>query len=349
MADPIRQLYAGNKGLNYGGFTGFGGQGGGATGVVSGLRSTDDYLKMMAADANLADLNMLSEAADGGLMGILTKKPTTSNPYLTGKGSTANELADFNKAFMEQYGVTSTDPLGFEKALSGGDVSKIIKQVKVGENQYQDIPYISYVDRSGESPVNREFEASILSDYKTLPKDEFKARYQGQFGGLGPEFTQMYDTFGDSQFSNLLEEYLPYATGQLSDMPGRSVVDRLSDMIGGSDNVVPKNEVQPNIFDTVELPENYYPEEISDDEMGDIVDYVENLSEPNVDLSENNIDLNQLSPSQEDLEQALSGQNENEGFNITEAIQEYAPAVIEELQEFSNNPLNYLKGFIIKE
>ena len=356
MSDPIRQLYAGNKGLNYGGFTGFGGQGGGSTGIVSGLRSTDDYLKMMAADANLADLNMLSEAADGGLMGILTKKPTTSNPYLTGKDSTANELADFNKAFMEQYGVTSADPLGFEKALSGGDVSKIIKQVKVGENQYQDIPYISYVDRSGESPVNREFEASILSDYKTLPKDEFKARYQGQFGGLGPEFTQMYDTFGDSQFSNLLEEYLPYATGQLPGMPGRSVVDRLSDMIGGSNNVTPKNEVQPNIFDTVELPENYYPEEISDDEMGDIVDYVENLNEPNVDLSEpsvnlneNNIDLNQFNPSQEEFEQALSGQNENEGFNITEAIQEYAPAVIEELQEFSNNPLNYLKGFIIKQ
>jgi len=366
MLDPIRQLYAGNKGLNYGGFTGFGGQGGGATGVVSGLRSTDDYLKMMSADANAADLDMLLEAADGGLMGILTKKPTTSNPYLAGKGSEADKLADFNKAFMEQYGVTSADPLGFEKALASGDVSKIIKSGKISDAiydsgtgelikdaEYADFPFISYIDKSGESPVNREFSARILSDYKTLPKDEFKARYQGQFGDLGPEFAQMYDTFGDSQFSKLLEEYLPYATGQLSDMPGRSVVDRLSDMIGGSNNVVPKNEVQPNIFDTVELPENYYPEEISDDEMGDIVDYVENLNEPNVNLSEpsvnlneNNIDLNQLNPSQAELEQALSGQNENEGFNITEAIQEYAPAVIEELQEFSNNPLNYIKGLI---
>ena len=326
MADPIRQL-------NYGGFTGFGGQGGGSTGIVSGLRSTDDYLKMMAADANLADLNMLSEAADGGLMGILTKKPSTSNPYLTGKGSTANELADFNKAFMEQYGVTSADPLGFEKALSGGDVSKIMKQVKVGENQYQNIPYISYVDRSGESPVNREFEASILSDYETLPKDEFKARYQGQFGNLGPEFTQMYDTFGDSRFSNLLEEYLPYATGELSNMPGRSVVDRLSDMIGGSNNTVPKNEVQPNIFDTVELPENYYPEEISDDEMGDIVNYVQNLNEPNVNLSEPSVNLNE-------------NEDENENFNMTEAIQKYGPTVVEELKEFSNNPLNYIKGLL---
>ena len=240
----------------------------------------------MAADANAADLDMLLEAADGGLMGILTKKPTTSNPYLKGKGSTADELADFNKAFMEQYGVTSTDPLGFEKALSGGDVSKIIKKVKVGENQYQNIPYISYIDRSGESPVNREFEASILSDYKILPKDEFKARYQGQFGDLGPAFTQMYDTFGDSQFSNLLEEYLPYATGSQDTMTGRSVFDRLSDFNSEPINIAPSDEIPAPLADSVEVSED------------------RNLFE------------------------------------------KYGPAVIEELEEFSSNPLNYIKELV---
>ena len=248
-----------------GGFTGFGSPGRSSTGTVAGLLSPDDYLEMWAQDANINDLNMLSQASEGGLMGMLTHEPTIENPYKQGHGASAEEVADFNKRYMQKYGVRSGDLLGLEEALRQGDVSKIMKNVEISPAQYDEkgklvsdaeftkVPYISYVDRSGESPVNREFRSSVLSDYETLPEDEFKARYKRQFGGLGEKFTSVYDTFGDSQFHDLLEDYLPYATGQETDYKGTSLIDYLSGT---------GNNMEGNVFQDLAEPVNQKSDEM---------------------------------------------------------------------------------------
>ena len=244
----------------YGGFTGFGSR------ESSPMPSFDDYMLQM----NLSNLDMLSEPAESGLLGAILAKPTIENPYLTKKPATAEEVADFNKAFIKEYGAPSFDPFGLGKALASGGVSKTIENRLIpGTDDYRKEPIFSYTDEKGNL---REFSGKILSDYQTMPKKEFQKRYSEQFGGLGHKLGQMYDTFEESGFYDLLEDYLPYATGEVSDLPGRSVFDRLSDIISGPDDM-PTSEI-PNKLDFVGQPENYYPEEISGDEMQNIIDYL---------------------------------------------------------------------------
>ena len=125
-----RDIYRQAKGI--GGFQGVGSPGRSSTATVSGLLSPGEYLEMMAQDANANSLDILLKASKGGLMGMLTKEHTRDNPYFKGKASSSEDVSDFNKEFMQNYGVRSGDLLGFEEALRQGD----IKQVKGSLKKY---------------------------------------------------------------------------------------------------------------------------------------------------------------------------------------------------------------------
>ena len=171
--------------ISHHGFTGFGGPSNPIS-DVTGISSPGDYIRLMTETNGLNQLRALSEGADGGLIGMLAKRPTIETGIHIGKDTTADneDFQRFNKNFVESRWRNKQGAAGgdyseylnhpFKDSLDKGRVGISYREDETGVRE----PYITFYD--GE---NKKVSAYIVHDAHVLPEEEWVEKYQSFMGG----------------------------------------------------------------------------------------------------------------------------------------------------------------------